>query len=115
MLGIFCHQPLFQYFFHHRNSVDIRQVLKETYHLIDTTPDELNPLTFLDPFEPLTHEQYPVFNKYPKFIVDYQVSVYLSLVSGVGDYRWRLLWFCSLCGVKLTVSHKCRSVINVLI
>ena len=49
-------------------------MLKETYHLIDTTPGELNPHTLLEPFEPLTHDQYPVFNKYPKFIVDYQVS-----------------------------------------
>ncbi|KAI0219941.1 TBC1 domain family member 31 [Lamellibrachia satsuma] len=69
-----CEFDDFKYFFHHRNSVDIRQVLKETYHLIDTTPSELNPLTLLEAFEPLTHEQYPVFNKYPKFIVDYQIQ-----------------------------------------
>ena len=28
----------------------------------------------LGPFEPLTKGTYPVFNKYPKFIVDYQVQ-----------------------------------------
>ena len=63
---------LLQYFFHHRNAVDVSQVIKEAYRLQDTTPDDLHP--DLDPATPLTREQYPVFNKYPKFIVDYQVQ-----------------------------------------
>ena len=28
----------------------------------------------LEPFSPLTRGQYPIFNKYPKFVVDYQVN-----------------------------------------
>ncbi|KAK7505709.1 hypothetical protein BaRGS_00002980 [Batillaria attramentaria] len=64
----------FQYFFHHRNAVDVRQVVKEAYRLSEATPDELHPNNKLMPFSPLTHGQYPVFNKYPKFIVDYQIQ-----------------------------------------
>ncbi|XP_077865316.1 TBC1 domain family member 31-like [Saccoglossus kowalevskii] len=64
----------FEYFFHHRNSVDIGAVIKEAYHLQDTTPDDVHPVRMLDDFKPLTKGQYPVFNKYPKFIVDYQAQ-----------------------------------------
>lgn len=64
----------FQYFFHHRNAVDVRQVVKEAYRLNEATPSELHPSNKLQPFTPLTQGQYPVFNKYPKFIVDYQVQ-----------------------------------------
>lgn len=28
----------------------------------------------IERFQPLTRGQYPVFNKYPKFIVDYQIQ-----------------------------------------
>ena len=65
---VFCSQ----YFFHHRNAVDIGQVLREAYRLMDTTPDDIHPREAMDKYCPLTKGQYPVFNKYPKFIVDYQ-------------------------------------------
>ncbi|XP_067054665.1 TBC1 domain family member 31-like isoform X2 [Acropora muricata] len=64
----------FQYFFHNRNSVDVGAVLREAYRLQDSTPAEVNPRRMLEPFAPLTKGQYPIFNKYPKFIVDYQVQ-----------------------------------------
>ena len=64
----------FQYFYHHRNAVDVQQVINETYRLMDTTPDDIHPQEVLEDFLPLTRGQYPVFNKYPKFIVDYQVQ-----------------------------------------
>ena len=69
-----CSLVLWQYFFHHRNAVDVRQVIKEAYRLDEAMPRDLHPSTKLQPFTPLTQGQYPVFNKYPKFIVDYQVS-----------------------------------------
>ncbi len=62
-----------QFFFHHRNAVDVGQVIKETYRLMETTPEDIHPECLLSGFEPLTPGQYPVFNKYPQFIVDYQV------------------------------------------
>ncbi|KAH0617463.1 hypothetical protein JD844_015718 [Phrynosoma platyrhinos] len=62
----------FEYFFHHRNNLDISVVIKEAYHLMDCTPADIHPQRMLDDFVPLTKGQYPIFNKYPKFIVDYQ-------------------------------------------
>ncbi|NXX07659.1 TBC31 protein, partial [Larus smithsonianus] len=64
----------FEYFFHHRNNLDISVVIKEAYHLMETTPLDIHPQRVLDDFIPLTKGQYPVFNKYPKFIVDYQTQ-----------------------------------------
>ncbi|XP_028673462.2 TBC1 domain family member 31 [Erpetoichthys calabaricus] len=62
----------FEYYFHHHNTLDINSVIKEAYRLMETTPKEIHPSFMLDDFEPLTRGQYPVFNKYPAFIVDYQ-------------------------------------------
>ncbi|KAM9644080.1 TBC1 domain family member 31 isoform 1-T1 [Morphnus guianensis] len=68
-----CNQTAdFEYFFHHRNNLDINVVIKEAYHLMEATPPDIHPQNMLDDFIPLTKGQYPVFNKYPKFIVDYQ-------------------------------------------
>ncbi|NXW60624.1 TBC31 protein, partial [Eurystomus gularis] len=68
-----CNQTAdFEYFFHHRNNLDINVVIKEAYHLMESTPLDIHPRRMLDDFIPLTKGQYPVFNKYPKFIVDYQ-------------------------------------------
>ncbi|XP_066121835.1 TBC1 domain family member 31 isoform X1 [Saccopteryx bilineata] len=62
----------FEYFFHHRNNLDISAVIREVYRLMDTTPADIHPESVLGAFVALTKGQYPVFNQYPKFIVDYQ-------------------------------------------
>ncbi|KFP91470.1 TBC1 domain family member 31, partial [Apaloderma vittatum] len=68
-----CNQTTdFEYFFHHRNNLDINTVIKKAYHLMENTPPDIHPQRMLDDFIPLTKGQYPIFNKYPKFIVDYQ-------------------------------------------
>lgn len=64
----------FEYFFHHRNNLDISVVIREVYHLMDTTPADIHPENMLSGFVALTKGQYPVFNQYPKFIVDYQTQ-----------------------------------------
>nr|XP_012598767.1 TBC1 domain family member 31 isoform X2 [Microcebus murinus] len=64
----------FEYFFHHRNNLDISVVIREVYHLMETTPTDIHPNSMLDAFVALTKGQYPVFNQYPKFIVDYQTQ-----------------------------------------
>ncbi|XP_061851401.1 TBC1 domain family member 31 isoform X2 [Colius striatus] len=70
-----CNQTVdFEYFFHHRNNLDINAVIKEAYHLMEATPLDIHPQRMFDDFIPLTKGQYPVFNKYPKFIVDYQTQ-----------------------------------------
>lgn len=40
---------------------------------MQTTPGDLDPCKILHPFEPLTIGTYPVFNKRPRFISDYQI------------------------------------------
>ncbi|KAJ6663117.1 hypothetical protein lerEdw1_010710 [Lerista edwardsae] len=62
----------FEYFFHHRNNLDIGAMIKEAYHLVECTPADIHPRRILEDFVPLTKGQYPIFNKYPQFIVDYQ-------------------------------------------
>ncbi|KAM5281253.1 TBC1 domain family member 31 isoform 2-T2 [Ctenodactylus gundi] len=64
----------FEYFFHHRNNVDINVVIREVYRLMETTPTTIHPESELEAFAALTKGQYPVFNQYPKFIVDYQAQ-----------------------------------------
>ena len=63
-----------QYFFRNRNAVEVGSVIREAYRLQESTPAEVNPKRMLEPFSPLTRGQYPIFNKYPKFVVDYQVN-----------------------------------------
>ncbi|TRY94739.1 hypothetical protein DNTS_021624 [Danionella cerebrum] len=77
---ICCRAPLlrcsnkkdFEYFFHHRNSLDIGAMLKESYRLMYGTPADIHPSSVLNDPEPLTQGQYPIFNNYPTFIVEYQ-------------------------------------------
>ena len=54
--------------------MSVGQLITEAYHLMDATPADVHPQNLLEDFAPLTKGQYPIFNKYPKFIVDYQVS-----------------------------------------
>ncbi|XP_048452320.1 TBC1 domain family member 31 [Rhincodon typus] len=61
-----------EHFFHQRNNLDLSAVIKEAYHLMETTPEDIHPKRMLDDFVPLTKGQYPIFNKYPKFVIDYQ-------------------------------------------
>ena len=49
-------------------------MVREANLLRQTTPSELHPERLLDAFVPLTKGTYPVFNKYPKYVVDYQVQ-----------------------------------------
>ncbi|XP_008304948.1 TBC1 domain family member 31-like, partial [Stegastes partitus] len=77
---ICCREPLllcsqkqdFEYFFHHRNNLDVGAMIKEAYRLMGSTPADIHPRTLLSDFTPLTKGQYPVFNHYPEFIVEYQ-------------------------------------------
>lgn len=61
-----------QYFFHHRNNMDIGDMIKEAYRIMDSTPPDIHPKNMLSDFTPLTKGQYPVFNAYPEFIAEYQ-------------------------------------------
>ncbi|XP_054638968.1 TBC1 domain family member 31 isoform X2 [Dunckerocampus dactyliophorus] len=67
-----CQKQDFEYFFHHRNNLNTEDMIKEAYRLMNNTPDDIHPRTTLSDFTPLTKGQYPLFNKYPEFIVEYQ-------------------------------------------
>ena len=48
-------------------------VIAEAYRISMTTPKNIDPIKILDEFQPIAvGETYPIYNKYPKFIVDYQ-------------------------------------------
>lgn len=61
-----------QYFFHHRNTLDMGMMIKEAYRIMDSTPSDIHPRNMLSDFTPLPKGHYPVFNHYPEFIVEYQ-------------------------------------------
>uniref|UniRef100_A0A2K5DPN0 TBC1 domain family member 31 n=1 Tax=Aotus nancymaae TaxID=37293 RepID=A0A2K5DPN0_AOTNA len=64
----------FEFFFHHRNNLDINVVIRQVYHLMETTPTAIHPDSVLHVFVALTKGQYPVFNQYPKFTMDCQTQ-----------------------------------------
>lgn len=47
-------------------------MIKEAYRIMESTPSDIHPRNMLSDFTPLTKGQYPVFNQYPEFIVEYQ-------------------------------------------
>ncbi|XP_021932059.1 TBC1 domain family member 31 isoform X2 [Zootermopsis nevadensis] len=62
----------FEYFFHNQNPVDMKQFISKTYMLCNKTRKEVHPRQYLTAFKPLEKGSYPVFNQYPKFIIDYK-------------------------------------------
>jgi len=64
----------FEYFFHHRNPVDLSATMQEAYRIFSSSPKDCNPKDFLESFQPLTQQQYPVMNSYPKFVVNYLIE-----------------------------------------
>ena len=62
-----------KYFFRHRNPVSVNHLLGESFKMHQTTPADLDPCKLLASFDPLTKGTYPVFNKRPRFISDYQM------------------------------------------
>ena len=61
-----------KYFFRHRNPLSVHHLLQESNKMLLTTPAELDPCKLLNSYEPLSKGTYPVFNKRPRFIADYQ-------------------------------------------
>ncbi|KAJ3294809.1 TBC1 domain member 31 [Borealophlyctis nickersoniae] len=63
----------FKHFFQRRTpTANVSHVIQSAYHLAATTPSTVSPSTFLAPFRPLLKGEYPLFNQYPEFIVNYQ-------------------------------------------
>lgn len=51
-----------------------------------TTPNDVDPCKLLLGFEPLPKGTYPVFNKRPKFITDYQIIEKRKILQQEIDY-----------------------------
>ena len=66
-----------QYFMRHSSSVSLKVVLQDAHRMFEATPTDIHPKGLLEGFVPLTKETYPVFNKYPTFVVDYHVCTVL--------------------------------------
>jgi hypothetical protein len=64
----------FQYFFHNQNPIDMKKFISMTYMLCGKTSKEVHPRQYLTAFRPLEKGSYPVFNQYPKFVIDYKAQ-----------------------------------------
>ena len=61
-------------------------VINEAYRMQETTPPDIHPEKLLGSLVPLTKGTYPVFSRYPKFIVDYQVREREKIKREEEDY-----------------------------
>ncbi|UJR25384.1 hypothetical protein I4U23_006732 [Adineta vaga] len=64
----------------------LQTILTEAYRLSEVTPVDIDPKRMIESFQPLTRGQYPVFNKYPKFIINYQIQEKEKLRQEEMDY-----------------------------
>ncbi|KAI9002277.1 WD40-repeat-containing domain protein, partial [Gaertneriomyces semiglobifer] len=70
------HQKDFEFFFSHPSpTVTVSSVLQCAYEMEATTLTTISLAQLFHPFEPLNKGEYPVFNAYPEFIVNYQAKV----------------------------------------
>ncbi|KXS18486.1 hypothetical protein M427DRAFT_211706 [Gonapodya prolifera JEL478] len=80
----------FEYFFSHPTSVDIPRTIRYAYEQAETTPAQNAPGSYLNPFRPITRgASYPIFNKYPSFIVDYQKKLRDKIKQEEEEYSRR--------------------------
>ncbi|XP_019849062.1 PREDICTED: TBC1 domain family member 31-like [Amphimedon queenslandica] len=63
-----------EYFMRHQSTVNLKVVLQDAYRMQEATPPAIHPHKTLGDFVPLTSGAYPIFNKYPKYIVNYQLQ-----------------------------------------
>ncbi|KAI8915528.1 hypothetical protein BC831DRAFT_432109 [Entophlyctis helioformis] len=76
----------FKFFFQRRNAANVTRILHKAYDLQSMTPDSVSPATFLAPFTPCIRGEYPVFNKYPEFIVNYQTHMREKIRADETEY-----------------------------
>lgn len=74
------------FFYRHRNPITVQQLIREAEKLIQCTPNDINPIRILPKFEPLSKTSYPIFNKRPKFISDYQLREKNKILQQEIDY-----------------------------
>ena len=62
----------FYYFFQRRNATNVSKIILKAYDIMLKTPTSIDPGSALRQFEPCSRDEYPIFNQYPQFIVNYQ-------------------------------------------
>lgn len=60
--------------------------MREATRMKQSTPADIDPMRILSHFEPLHKGNYPVFNKRPKFISDYQTREKQKILQQEIDY-----------------------------
>ncbi|KAJ3339257.1 TBC1 domain member 31 [Gonapodya sp. JEL0774] len=80
----------FEYFFSHPTSVDVPRTIRYAYEQAENTAIQYAPKTYLNPFRPIARGgSYPLFNKYPSFIVDYQKKLRDKIKEEEEEYTRR--------------------------
>ena len=75
-----------KFFYRHRNPLTVHHLLQEANKMLKTTPADMDPCKLLNRFEPLTKGIYPVFNKRPRFISDYQITEKTKILQEEMNY-----------------------------
>ena len=68
------HRDQLRLFFSQSSAVSIDRIIKTANHMLAHTIETQDPCCLLDVAVPLPQGQYPVFSKYPAFVVDYHVN-----------------------------------------
>lgn len=66
------------------NPVQIQRLINSAYEIRKNTPKTLAPV--LQAFEPLPRGHYPIYNKYPEFVVNYQRKLREKIRSDEQEY-----------------------------
>ncbi|CAH0546083.1 unnamed protein product [Brassicogethes aeneus] len=64
----------FTFFYHNQNAVDVKKLISKTYWILDKTCVKLHPRQYFDDFRGIKTDGYPVFNDYPKTVVEFEAS-----------------------------------------
>ncbi|RKO82738.1 hypothetical protein BDK51DRAFT_30230, partial [Blyttiomyces helicus] len=72
--------------FKRRTPISVAHLLEAAYKLGTVTPVTVSPATFFSPFAPVLKGQYPVFDRFPEFVVDYQRKMKERMRRDEEDY-----------------------------
>ncbi|EDQ88096.1 uncharacterized protein MONBRDRAFT_32998 [Monosiga brevicollis MX1] len=61
---------------HHKHSLNVAQLVQRAYTILQTPNQEVDLRRIFDGFAPLSRQDYPLFEEYPAFVVNYQGSSY---------------------------------------
>jgi hypothetical protein len=76
----------FYYFFQRRNPTSVAKIIQKAYSIQSNTPKALDPASHIQAFKPCNVGEYPIFNQYPQFIVNYQSRMKTKIRQEEDDY-----------------------------